>query len=71
MFSRYEVLSGQKVNFDKSEIFVSRGCPASILDETVDVLHVKVSDGSLKYLGFPLVVKNSKSACFHFFVDRI
>ncbi|XP_057811840.1 uncharacterized protein LOC131026083 [Salvia miltiorrhiza] len=68
---RYEGVSGQKVNLDKSEITFSSGIPADVRASLALNLGVECAAQYGKYLGIPSTVGRSKSEIFQMLVDRV
>ncbi|KAL9667910.1 hypothetical protein QQ045_002279 [Rhodiola kirilowii] len=68
---QYEEASGQRVNFEKSEILFSRNTPADIRAEITEVLGVRQVPFHSKYLGLPLVMGQKKSEMFRCIVEKI
>ncbi|CAM8993813.1 unnamed protein product [Rhodiola kirilowii] len=70
MLRKYEDISGQKINFTKSEVICSR----NVLDEDmrmlVERLGVQVVVEHSSYLGLPLVFSNKKADLFRAIEER-
>lgn len=62
MLNQYEVASGQKINYDKSEVSFGRGVSAEQREELMEVLHMRQVDKPEKYNGIPTIVGRSKKA---------
>lgn len=71
MLNQYEVASGQKINYDKSEVSFGRGVSAEQREELMEVLHMRQVDKPEKYHGIPTIVGRSKKAVFGALLDRI
>ncbi|XP_021760591.1 uncharacterized protein LOC110725418 [Chenopodium quinoa] len=71
VLNRYEVASGQKINYEKSEVSFSGGVSAEQQDDLIGVLNMKRVDRPGKYLGIPTVVGRLKKAIFGAILDRI
>lgn len=56
----YELSSGQKVNFEKTDISFSRGVPVDRRHHISSLLGVREVDIHARYLGLPTVVGRSK-----------
>ena len=69
--SIYERASGQKVNYDKSEISFSKSVNHHLRQEIVEILGVTEVDCHEKYLGLPTIVGRSKKAIFSCLKDRV
>jgi hypothetical protein len=63
--------SGQRVNLDKSSIFFSKCCPATMKQELKVILNVQNESLSEKYLGMPSDVGRSINGAFKYLKDRI
>ncbi|KAL9664615.1 hypothetical protein QQ045_020020 [Rhodiola kirilowii] len=71
LLTEYEQLSGQVVNFDKSEFVLSPNAPAHLRNGFRDILSVQVVSHHAKYLGLPVVLDRRFSANFTVILDRI
>ncbi|CAM9004002.1 unnamed protein product [Rhodiola kirilowii] len=71
LLTEYEQLSGQVVNFDKSEFVLSPNAPAHLRNGFRDILSVQVVSHHAKYLGLPVVLDRHFSANFTVILDRI
>ena len=71
IFSKYERASHQKVNYDKTKIFFSKGVHRQLRKNIVDILGVKEVDRHVKYLGLPTVIGRSKKDIFSCLKDRV
>ena len=71
LFNKYEEASGQKINYDKSEVSFSRGVNTEQKEELMRLLHMRQVDRHEKYLGIPTVAGRSKKAVFGALLDRI
>ena len=71
LISKYERASGQKVNFEKSEISFSKGVPHQMRRDMMVMLGVKQVDRHAKYLGLLAIIGRSKKAIFSCIKDRI
>ncbi|KAK7275182.1 hypothetical protein RIF29_16291 [Crotalaria pallida] len=67
----YETASGQRVNYDKSELSFSRNVPSSRINEVEDLTKIKAVERHTKYLGLPTLIGRSKSYIFDFVKDRV
>ena len=63
--------SGQRINNEKSSIFVSKGCPQTIRDGVKNSLQVHNESLSERYLGMPTDVGHSKNDTFKYLRDRV
>ncbi|XP_021736564.1 uncharacterized protein LOC110703122 [Chenopodium quinoa] len=71
ILNKYEVASGQKINYEKSEVSFSKGVRQGQRDELMSVLNMRQVDRHEKYLGIPTVVGRSKKAIFAAILDRM
>ncbi|XP_074356044.1 uncharacterized protein LOC141695716 [Apium graveolens] len=71
IIKRYETLSGQAVNFNKSTITFSPNTNADTRETICDILGVRESTSPGKYLGIPMTVGRKKSEVFKFLTDRV
>ena len=63
--------SGQRINYDKSSLFFSKGVPDSVRAEVKGLLNVPNETLSEKYLGMPTDVGMSKNGAFKYLKDRL
>ncbi|KAH1074832.1 hypothetical protein J1N35_027160 [Gossypium stocksii] len=66
----YEVVSGQRINLDKSLIYFGTCVGAGIRDLIVNILGVRSASNLEKYLGLPMMVGRKKNWAFASFMDR-
>ena len=66
LLDAYCLASGQRVNYDKSSIFFSKGCPETLRVEIKNILNVQNESLSEKYLGLPTDVGQSKNGTFKY-----
>ncbi|KAL9678505.1 hypothetical protein QQ045_016349 [Rhodiola kirilowii] len=71
IFIQYETVSGQKINFEKSEISFISNTPTSIREAVVEVLGVQQVSNHSRYLGFPLIVGQRKTEVCRGIVEKI
>ena len=71
LLDAYCLASGQRVNYDKSSIFFSKGCPETLRVEIKNILNVQNESLSEKYLGLPTDVGQSKNGTFKYLRDRV
>ncbi|XP_057426510.1 uncharacterized protein LOC130719933 [Lotus japonicus] len=64
IIKRYEEASGQRVNFDKTELSFSQNVPEQICNQIRNRMDVKVVGSHDKYLGLPTVIGRSKKEVF-------
>lgn len=70
IIQRYEMLSGQVVNFNKSAITFSPNTAAPMRETICDILEVNENRNPGKYLGLPMEVGRRKNEVFSFLNDR-
>ena len=68
---RFEQVSGQAVNYGKSEVMFSSNIRTDKQNEIISMLGVEVTDGNSYYLGLPSVLGRSKWVIFGFLKDRL
>lgn len=71
ILQRYELMSGQAINFNKSSVTFS---PNTTVENRLQVcarLEVQEQDRPGKYLGMPMYVGNNKNDVFGFLIDRV
>ncbi|KAA3481323.1 reverse transcriptase [Gossypium australe] len=66
----YEMISGQRVNYDKSLIYFGANVDVDVKEEIIRLLGVRVASSPEKYLGLPIMVGRRKTWAFANFVDR-
>jgi hypothetical protein len=71
ILTTYEVVSGQVINLQKSEMYCSRNTPTNCQDRIATILGVKQVFGTGKYLGLPSMIGMSKKVTFKFVKHRI
>ncbi|KAL9668408.1 hypothetical protein QQ045_002789 [Rhodiola kirilowii] len=71
VFSQYEGVSGQRINFEKSEVCFSHNTPADVRREISNLLRMPQVHCHSKYLGLPLVVGQRKSENFKCVIEKI
>ena len=67
----YEAVSGQAINFQKSEIFFSKNTSEADMEEIKNVFQVTTTLGNGKYLGMPSMIGQNKRAMFGYLRDRV
>ncbi|KAA3461385.1 reverse transcriptase [Gossypium australe] len=65
----YEMISGQRVNFDKSLIYFGAIVDVNVKDTIINVLGVMVASNPEKYLRLPMMVGRKKTWAFANFID--
>ena len=68
---RFEQVSGQAVNYAKSEVMFSSNIHTDKQNEIIGMLGVEVTDDNSYYLGLPSVFGRSKRVVFGFLKDRL
>lgn len=53
ILSQYEMISGQKVNYDKSSIIFGRRIPQNLQSQIHHIMKITATGGGGKYLGLP------------------
>ncbi|CAN1279753.1 Uncharacterized mitochondrial protein AtMg00310 [Linum perenne] len=71
LFTRYQLLSGQRINYSKSSILFSKNVPRHLRIEYSRYLQIEILNASPNYLGAPCVVMKSKKETFRFLEDRV
>jgi hypothetical protein len=71
ILDKYEAVSGQKLNQDKTSIFFSRNTSREKREEIVRLSGLKAIDRFEKYLGLPTLVGKSRSKEFKSIQDRV
>src|SRR5688572_18793230 len=71
IISTYERASGQRVNFDKTEISFSKGVPQLLRQQIKELFGVSEVERHSKYLGLPTILGRSKKAVFACLKERI
>ncbi|CAO2827157.1 unnamed protein product [Amaranthus hypochondriacus] len=71
IISIYERASGQRANYDKSEISFSKGVPNDTRQMIIAKLGVNEVEKHAKYLGLPTIIGRSKKSIFTCLKERI
>lgn len=71
IISMYERASGQKINFNKSEVSFSKNVVPSKRGEILQILGVREVDRHQKYLGLPTIIGRSKNTVFQCIKGRV
>ncbi|CAN1238901.1 LINE-1 retrotransposable element ORF2 protein, partial [Linum grandiflorum] len=71
LFDRYQLISGQKINFNKSAVYFSHNTPQPLQDFYGRILGVKNIGHQDKYLGIPSIVPRSKKTMFRDLEDKL
>lgn len=71
VLNRYERISGQAINFNKSNVLFSPSTSAQDRLEVCQVLQVSEVSEPGKYLGMPMNVGRNKVLVFQFLIDRV
>ncbi|KAL9659116.1 hypothetical protein QQ045_028206 [Rhodiola kirilowii] len=64
ILKRYEAVSGQKINYTKSEGVCSRNVPDNFKQNARDCLQIRIVDSHSQYLGLPLLFGSKKVSLF-------
>ncbi|KAL9683445.1 hypothetical protein QQ045_015267 [Rhodiola kirilowii] len=70
VLDEYEALSGQGINFAKSEMVFSRNVPVLLRKQISVIFGVREVGLHSKYLGLPLVFSHNKMEAFKYIVDN-
>ncbi|CAM8901772.1 unnamed protein product [Rhodiola kirilowii] len=68
---RYELISGQKVNLAKSEVFCSKSVQDTVKGEISGRMGMKLVDAHSNYLGLPTIFTNQKVALFRLVEEKV
>ncbi|CAM8982037.1 unnamed protein product [Rhodiola kirilowii] len=71
VLKEYEVLSGQMINFSKSEIFFSQNVTEEVKGRICSILGVGQVDRISKYLGLPVMFSHNKTELFRFIIEKV
>lgn len=71
LLQRYESISGQKINLDKSSIFFSSNTPVDMRDSICGLMEIFEADEHTTYLGLPNLLGRHKSVLLGFLKDRL
>ena len=71
ILNTYEAASGQKINYEKSEVSFSKGVCVTRREELTRILQMRQVEKHEKYLGIPSISGRSKRAIFDSLLDRI
>nr|XP_045088271.1 uncharacterized protein LOC123496916 [Aegilops tauschii subsp. strangulata] len=71
LLDTYCQATGQRINFEKSSIFFSKGVAESVRAEIKGLLHVPSETLNEKYLGMPSDVGSSRNGAFKYLKDRL
>ncbi|KAL9673511.1 hypothetical protein QQ045_029770 [Rhodiola kirilowii] len=64
ILNEYEVISGQKINVEKSEICFSRTIPEDIKADVAEIFGIHQVEIHSRYLGLPLLMGQRRSEAF-------
>lgn len=67
----YEIISGQKDNYHKSEICLSRNVAADMRSYVCDTLNVKQVQNNGRYLGMPFVFGQDRCKAFRNIIEKL
>ena len=71
ILNNYEAASGQKINYEKSEVSFSRGVSIEQKAYLISILNMRQVEKHEKYLGIPSISGRSKKLVFSSLLDRI
>ncbi|KAL9681679.1 hypothetical protein QQ045_013466 [Rhodiola kirilowii] len=71
LLNDYELLAGQKVNFNKSEMVCSKNVSELLISEMAEALQVKIVESHTKYLGLPIIFGHKKKHLFREIEEKI
>ncbi|XP_024163940.1 uncharacterized protein LOC112170898 [Rosa chinensis] len=71
IFQQFEKLSGQQINYLKSDVSFSRNVPRDKQDCLAAILGVSRVDKHDKYLGLPIEISYSKEEAFGFLQEKV
>ncbi|XP_058742674.1 uncharacterized protein LOC131615213 [Vicia villosa] len=71
ILTTYEEVSGQAINFQKSEFYCSRNVDSGLRNLLAGTLGLQQELGTGKYLGVPSMIGRNRKATFKFIKDRI
>ncbi|KAL9658994.1 hypothetical protein QQ045_028253 [Rhodiola kirilowii] len=71
LLHQYEFASGQRINFEKSEVCFSKNTAADIRVSVCEALRVPQVECHSRYLGMPLLVGQKKTDIFRGIVEKI
>ncbi|CAN1239055.1 LINE-1 retrotransposable element ORF2 protein [Linum grandiflorum] len=71
LFERYQRISGQKINFNKSAVYFSHNTPQPLQEFYGHILGVQSIGHQDKYLGIPSLVPRSKRTMFRDMEDKL
>ncbi|KAA3487436.1 reverse transcriptase [Gossypium australe] len=70
VIQEYEMISGQRVNYDKSLIYFGANVGGEVKEDITRLLEVRVASSPEKYLGLPMMVGRRKTWALASFVGR-
>lgn len=71
VLQKFSILSGQKINHEKSRVNFSNNSSAPNVRECSNILNIKSSENFGKYLGFPIFNQRPNNANFQFILDNM
>ncbi|KAL9664847.1 hypothetical protein QQ045_020256 [Rhodiola kirilowii] len=71
ILSPYECVTGQRINYEKSEIVFSRNTPADVRMDICGIFNVTQVACLSRYLGLPLVAGQRKTETFKLIIDKV
>ncbi|KAL9664909.1 hypothetical protein QQ045_020318 [Rhodiola kirilowii] len=70
ILQQYKTVSGQMINFDKSEVCFSKNTPADMRVDICNVLRIPQVNSHSRYLGLPLVMGQRKTEAFRGILEK-
>jgi hypothetical protein len=71
IITRYQLASGQMVNYNKSELIFSKRVPPPIKENIQQILPMSIVTHYSKYLGQPTHMGRSKNHTFNYIADKV
>lgn len=71
VLKKYEVCSGQTINFSKSTVTFSINTHQAMREEIANILNVTESNNFGKYLGLPSIIGKNKKQVFNYIIEKI
>lgn len=71
ILDRYETISGQAINMNKSSLYFSPNTMESTRREVCECLSVREVQEPGRNLGMPMTIGRMRTSVFHFLTDRI
>lgn len=71
ILSRFEMASGQSINYNKSSVFFSKNTIVDERDQICSVLNVGEADDTTTYLGLPNIIGRNKGVVLGFLKNKM